>query len=100
MGNITEKDGSLSADIEDGEAIYDTIARDIAYKRCSVSQEPMPTRSAVARSSRRVRTARSISRTKKSIKRSLSRRRTSREKKANMFRLSDMEVQVDGKIAK
>ena len=103
MGNVTERDGSLSADIEDGEIMYDTIARDFAYKRCTSKSEENKfsrKRSGIARSTRRAGPARSISRTKKSIKRSLSMKRTSRKTKNPTFTLSDMEVKVDGKVAK
>lgn len=94
MGNVTEKDGGLSEDTGDGESMYDTLARDITYNKCV---EPDVT--LLANTDSR---GRGVHKSVfwKSVQGSLSMRRSGKETKPGPFSLSDLEVQVQGKVVK
>lgn len=100
MGNVHDRDSD--SDSDDGEIVYDTLARGFKFKKCNSGSEltkPVAIkRASSVRNSRRRGTTRSVS--KKSIKRRSSSKRSNKEMKSNAFLLSDMEVQVDGKTAK
>ncbi|XP_067929466.1 uncharacterized protein [Watersipora subatra] len=92
MGNVSEH--HHYSDIEDGEEVYETLARDISYLRC-VSEEKNPT---INQRNRRQSLRRAASR-KRSIRRLQSTRASWKESQAGAFLISDLEVQVDGKHA-
>ncbi|XP_067930318.1 uncharacterized protein [Watersipora subatra] len=92
MGNISEH--HHYSDIEDGEEVYETLARDIVYLRC-VSEEKKPT---ITQMNRR-QSLRKVSARKRSIRRSQSTRAGWKEFETGVFLISDLEVQVDRKHA-
>ncbi|XP_067930316.1 uncharacterized protein [Watersipora subatra] len=97
MGSAIYKDNESKK--ADGEMAYETIARGFSYRRCSraENQKPLTRSTSVRRSSRY--TNGSLPKHRKPLKRSGSRRSLRGKDKGTGFVLSDLKVQVDGKVA-